>query len=210
MRKDEILALRERTLQDLAAGLEKKRVPVPQPDSRLYPQDVDGELFWIDRLGYPDRWPHTGYGDAPAPVPGLRYEVWYFQKRETCLLALLCETHPALASLTGALEPLSAAFVEEGRYARRYRPVTDRSTEGDLILRIASRSRGIWRTAPLASDEKRVKALETLITDTHPAVTKILEATDPDGQLPNQFRAAVSDRDPLAELQARFNREKRR
>ena len=65
-------------------------------------------------------------------------------------------------------------------------------------------SRGIWRTAP-QSEEKLAKALETLITDTYPPIQKAMKSVDPEAHLPQRFREAVEERDPLAELQARFN-----
>jgi hypothetical protein len=205
MRKDDLFALRDRVLKGVAPGIQKKHLPVPQPDSRLYPQDVEGELFWVDRLTYPSEWPHTGYGDASPPVPGLRYEAWYFQKRETCLLALLCEDRPALRPLIDALAPAFKTLVEDGKFARRYRSLEDRSAEAGLILRVEPNSRGIWRTAPL-NEEKLVKALETLVVDTHPMMSQAMQRADPNEELPAAFKAAIGERDPLEELQARFNR----
>lgn len=204
MRKEEIQKLRDGVLRGIAAGIEKKRIPAPAPDARLYPQEVEKELFWVDRLTYPGAWPHTGHGAASAPVPGLRYEVWYFQKRDTALLALLCEARPPLGPLLNALESVFTSFVEDGKYARRYRPVPERSPEAELIRQISPNSRGIWRSAPV-SPEKLAKALEMLVVDTQPAVQKAVQAADPDGSLPAEFAASVEERDPLAELQARFN-----
>lgn len=203
MRKEEIQKLRENVLRGITAGIEKRRITVPQPDSRLYPQEIDRELFWVDRLSYPGAWPHAGHGSAAAPVPGLRYEVWYFQKRETALLALLCGERPALSDLLNALEPTFAALVTEGKYARRYRNVSDRSPESDLILRVEPNSRGIWRAAP-QNEAKLTQALETFVIDTYPPVHKRVAALDPDGRLPQQFQSEIEERDPIAELQARF------
>jgi hypothetical protein len=200
-----MLALRQRILKAATSGVERKHLAMPTPDARPYPQEVDSELFWVDRLSHPGHWPHTGYGDAPAPVPGLRYEVWYFQKREACLLTLLQEAHPALADLTPEMDRLFLAFVEEGRYAKRYQPVPARTPEAELILRVAPNSHGIWRSAPIA-EEKLAKALETLITDTQPAVTKLLTQVDPSHSLVARLREAVAERDPLAELKARFGK----
>jgi hypothetical protein len=205
MRKDELLTLRDRVLKIIEPVIRKKHLPIPQPDARPYPQDVEGELFWVDRLTYPGKWPHTGYGDASPPVPGLRYETWYFQKRETCLLALLCEDRPVLEPLVQSLTPTFKAFVEDGKYARRYRTVEDRSPEASLILRIEPNSRGIWRSAPL-HEEKLAKALETMVMDTYPSVSQAVKRADPNGELPATFKAAIGMRDPLEELQARFNR----
>ncbi|MBW3625207.1 MAG: hypothetical protein KY468_17555 [Armatimonadetes bacterium] len=205
MRKDDILKLRERVLRGIAAGLARKHVPAPEPDARLYPQEISGENLWVDRLSYPDAWPHTGHGSASLPLPGLRYEVWYFQKRDSVLLALLCENRPVLDGLVAVMEPLFTEFVKDGRYARRYRPVSDRSPEAELLLQVVPGSIGIWRSAPL-SEEKLAKALETLILDTYAPVQKALLAADPDGSLPRQYQEAVEERDPLAELRARFNR----
>lgn len=208
MRKEEILRLRDRVLPGIIDGLAKKHIPMPEPDARLYPQEVDGELFWIDRLSYPGVWPHAGHGAAPSPAPGLRYEVWYFQKRETVLLTLLCDAHPALEPLVRALEPVFTAFEKDGKYAKRYRSVRDRSPEAALLLRVEPNSRGVWRAAPV-SEEKLVKALEIFITDTYSPVQKAVQSADPDGRLPGALSQAAVERDPLAELKAKFNADKR-
>jgi hypothetical protein len=203
MRKEEILSLRQRVLARLADGLAKKRAPVLQPDSRLYPQDLEGELFWIDRLSYPE-WPHVGHGDASFPSPGLRYEVWYFQKRDRVLLALLCEARDVLNALMAVLSPLFAAFEKDGKYAGRYRSAARVSDLSSYLPRIGPTDSGIWRDAPL-QEEKLTKALETLVTDTYPALAQAMGKADPESRLPERFRDAVSERDPLEELRSRFN-----
>ena len=205
MRKEEILALRDRVLREAANGLERKHLPPLCPDPRLHAHDADREVIWIDRLVPSDRWPHAGSGGPGGALPGLRYEVWYFQKRETALLALLCSGRPVLAPLASALAPLWKAFVEEGRYARRYRSIDDRAADAALIAAMDPGGRGIWRPAP-QSDAKLAAALEARVVDTCSRIDEALRAVDPDGRLPEQWREAVEERDPVAELKERFGR----
>lgn len=203
MRKEEIMALRERVLREAAKELERRHLPPLRPDPRLYAHEAERELLWIDRLVPSDAWPHAGYGGAGGALPGLRYEAWYFQKRETVLLALVCSGRPVLEPLASALAPVWRAFVEEGRYARRYRSIDDRSPDASLIAGMEPGSQGIWRGAP-QSEAKLAAALGTLVSDTYSRVNQIVRSVDPGCRLPEQYREAAEQRDPIGELQARF------
>jgi hypothetical protein len=207
LRKDDALKLRRRVQKRLTEELEKKRIPVPQPDSRFYAQESDGELFWIDQLSYPGAWPHVGFGEADIPSPGLRFEAWYFQKREESLLALICEETDALNAVSEALKPVFQALAKDGKYAGRYRSLSEKAEEPELIMRVARSGAGVWRAAP-CQEEKLLRALALMVTDAYPAVQKAVEAADPNRETLGRLKETAESKDPLLELQARFNSRK--
>jgi hypothetical protein len=195
MKKDDAIGRREKVLKALNEALAGLGHAPLVDDGRLYHEEVAGENRWAQRLSRPE-WPHIPAGQAPVATPGLRYEVWYFQKQEVAWIALLYGRRPAMADLTRALTPLWREWIESGKYARRYHPL-------DAVwTRSYPETDGIWRSVPL--DDKLDRGLLTLVRDTLPVLEKLIAGIDPEGMLAGAFRQAGQARDPLAELADRF------
>lgn len=198
MKKDEVLQRRERLLETVNAALAKLGQEPVADDRKLYHSEIDGENSWAQRLSRPDRWPHLPEGAGTLALPGLRYEVWYFQKRKEAWVALLCSRRDAAGKLSEALKSQWQEWLTSGKYAKRYVALDD------TWERQYPDTDGIWRTAPL--DDKLEKAVEQLIRDTLPGIDKALAAADPQGDLAKGFAEAGQERDLLAELAAKFGK----
>jgi len=188
--KAEILIWRDRLLQTAQQASQKVGGPPLRDDGKLYHLEYEGENLWFQRLSA-EIWPHLAEGAAHLACPGLRYEVAYFQKQPQWQIALLCGSHdPELQQL---MQPLFHRFLEDGRYAKRYRPL------GPLWKSVDRETIGVQRT--LAPD-KLPKAMSMLIDETFKPVHHTLLKDDPHwGQ---RFQKSGQERDLLAELQAHF------
>jgi hypothetical protein len=198
MKKDEVLQRRERLLEGLNAALAKLGQEPLADDGKLYHSEIDGENSWAQRLSRPERWPHLPERGRDLALPGLRYEIWYFQKRKEAWIGLLSSRREAAQTLTDALKPQWQEWVSSGKYAKRYAQLND------VWARQYPDTDGIWRTAPL--DDKLDRAVEQLVRDTLPGIDKALAVADPQGELAQGFATAGQERDLMAELAAKFNK----
>ena len=200
MKKDDVLQRREKIVTGLNAALAKLgRAPLAD-DGKLYHAEIDGENRWAQRLSRPEQWPHVPEGGAPLAMPGLRYEIWYFQKRPEAWIGLLCSRREPAGALTAALQPLWRDWLTSGKYAKRYQPL-NATWQG-----VYPETDGIWRAVPL--DDKLDKGLEQLTRDTLAELEKAVAAVDPQGELAQTFQQASQERDLLAELAAKFNQKR--
>jgi hypothetical protein len=197
MKKDEVVQRRERVVATLNEALAKLGHGPLTDDGKLYHTEIDGENSWAQRLSRRGQWPHLPEGAGTLALPGLRYEVWYFQKRKEIWIGLLCSRREAAQALSDALKPQWREWQTSGKYAKRYVPL-------DAVWqRQYPDTDGIWRTAPL--DDKMEKALEQLVRDTLPAIDKAMAVADPQGALAEGFAKAGAERDLMAELAAKLN-----
>lgn len=198
MKKDEVLQRREKLLETVNAALAKLGREPLTDDGKLYHAEIDGENRWAQRLSRPAIWPHVPEGAGVLALPGLRYEIWYFQKRKEAWIGLLCSRRDAAGHLSAALQDHWQDWRTSGKYAKRYGALDD------IWERQYPDTDGIWRTAPL--DDKLEKAVEQLVRDTLPGIEKALAAADPEGGLARDFTATGQERDLLAELAAKFGK----
>jgi hypothetical protein len=198
MKKDEVLQRRERLLSTVNEALAKLGHEPLADDGKLYHSEIDGENSWAQRLSRPERWPHLPERGRDLALPGLRYEIWYFQKRKEAWIALFCNRRDAAGVLSDALKTQWQDWLTSGKYAKRYVALNE------TLQRQYPDTDGIWRTAPL--DDKLEKAVEQLVRDTLPGIDKALAAADPQGGLAQGFAAAGQERDLMAELAAKFNK----
>jgi hypothetical protein len=196
MKKDDVLKRREQALVTLNSRLSTLSLPQLIDDGKLYHEEIEGENRWAQRLSAPG-WPHVSASQNTVSTPGLRYEIWYFQKRSELWLGLLHTASPATTALSAQLKPQWKDWLESGRYARRYRALTatwQKSCPG---------SEGIWRE--LAGEKKLDEALELLVRDTLPVLEKLLAELDPTRTLELAQLEHARARNPLEELASRFN-----
>lgn len=198
MKKDDALDRREKVLRTLNEELTRLGKAPLSDDGKLYHAELDGENRWAQRLSRPGLWPHVAEGQAALAMPGLRYEVWYFQKRPEAWIALLCNRREPAGALTQALAPWWREWVSGGKFARRYAPLNQDWEH------LYPETDGIWRTVPL--DDKLEKGLITLVRDTLPGLEKVLATVDAEGTLAGDYQQAGQERDLLAELAAKFNK----
>lgn len=202
MKKDDALQRRDQLISALRLELEGLALPALTEDSKLYHDEIEGENCWAIRLSRPGIWPHVGAGGPSAPpvTPGLRYEIWLFQKREEALIGLVCPRPRMPASVLDALKPWWKEWVEGGKFARRYKPLDA------LWLKRYPDSLGIWRSTPL--DEKLERHLCQLVRDTLPGLQKALDPILSQGELAKELAKVFADsataRNPLQELAQHF------
>lgn len=198
MKKDDALQRRDQLVSAVKLELEGLSLPALTEDGKLYHEEIEGENSWAVRLSRPGIWPHVASGGASAPpvTPGLRYEIWLFQKREEALIGLVCPRPRMPAPVLDALKPWWKEWVEGGKFARRYKPLDA------LWLKRYPDSMGIWRSTPL--NEKLEQHLCQLVRDTLPGLQKSLDPLLLDGALAATFGEAAAARNPLQELANHF------
>jgi len=212
MKKDDALKLRDRLLLALNTALVDLHLPELQEDGKLYHEEVAGENRWAMRLSRQGVWPHVPAGAGIVATPGLRYEVWFFQKRDELWFGLVCPRSRLLAPTRDALKPWWKTWVESGTYARRYKPLDP------VWLRSYPDSDGVWRSAPADDkfEKNTLSPLLTLVRDTLPGIEKALApvtsassvSEGASGEAPTlaeAFQQAAAARNPLQELAAHFN-----
>lgn len=173
MKKDDALQIREKVLVQVAELTTRYNLPLLTEDGKLYHAELDGENLWMQRFSRPGVWPHVRAGEAPVVKPGLRYEMWYFAKREEVVVALLLGRGKAIDPLYPLLKPLFTEFVEEGRYARRY------TLPDDVMRKVHPAQPGVMRRVPLKKDEKRYEVFEQLLRDTAERLNNVVLTHDP-------------------------------
>ena len=176
MKKDDALKMREKVLTQVAELTSRYNLPSLAEDGKLYHDEIDGENLWMQRFSRPGVWPHIRAGEASLVKPGLRYEMWYFAKREEVVVALLLGRGKAIDPLYPLLKPLFTEFVEEGRYARRY------TQPDDVMRKVHPAQPGIMRRVPLKKEEKRYEVFEQLLRDTAEKVDITLRTLDPESR----------------------------
>lgn len=200
MKKDEVLKRRDEVLKTLNERLEALGWTPLVDDGKLYHDEMEGEGRWVQRLSRAS-WPHVAKFQGPNVTPGLRYELWYYQRQSVVWVGLVWPLHPTLEGLNKALDPQLKEWLASGKYAKRYRPL-----EGSWH-RLYPKTLGICRALPI--DGKLEEGLEQLCRDTLPELDRILAQVDPDQTLPAQFKAAADARNPMAELASKFNLSRR-
>ncbi|MBC7543744.1 MAG: hypothetical protein H7338_13540 [Candidatus Sericytochromatia bacterium] len=198
MKKDDVLQRREKIIRNVNESLARLGRSPLVDDGKLYHAEIDGENRWAQRLSRPEHWPHVPEGGAPLAMPGLRYEIWYFQKRPEAWVALLCNRREPAGALIDALKPLWKDWLTSGKYAKRYLPLNA------TWQSVYPETDGIWRAVPL--DDKLDKGLEQLTRDTLGELEKAVTSVDPAGELARSFQTANQERDLLAELAAKFSK----
>lgn len=200
MKKDEVLKRREEVLKTLNTRLEALGWAPLVDDGKLYHDELEGEGRWVQRLSRPS-WPHVAKGQGPNVTPGLRYELWYYQRQSVVWMGLVCPPSPVLQVLNTAFEPQVKEWLASGKYAKRYRAV-----EGSW-QRLYPKTLGICRALPI--DGKLEDGMELLCRDTLPELDRILAQVDPEQQLAAAFKQAADARNPAAELASKFNLSRR-
>lgn len=225
LKKDDALKLRDRLLTALNQALMEVHLPALDEDGKLHHEEIDGENRWAMRLSRKDLWPHVAPTPGIVTTPGLRYEVWFFQKRAEVWFALVCPRTRLPAPARESLKPWWKNWVESGTYARRYKPIDG------VWLKSYPDTDGIWRSAPADDrfehrfDKNLLAPLVTLVRDTLPGIEKALDLgntpplsgqpsekasspVEPAAQassLAQAFQQAAAARNPLQELAEKFN-----